>query len=69
MCDIKISLKAARINAGMTQAEAAKAIKVSTNTVCAWENGRTNVPKAAVMALASVYGLPFEAIFMPESST
>lgn len=69
MCEVKISLKAARINAGMTQAQAAKAIKVSTNSICAWENGKSPVPKVAVMALSQVYGLPFEAISMPISST
>jgi transcriptional regulator with XRE-family HTH domain len=35
----KITLKAARVNAGLTQKEAAEKLGVSPKTLCNWENG------------------------------
>lgn len=37
----KMTLKAARVNAGLTQKEVAEKLGVSNNTVCAWENGKS----------------------------
>ena len=37
---LQIYLKSARINAGMTQEEAAKAMNVSRSTVIRWEKAR-----------------------------
>lgn len=66
MCEIKITLAAARVNAGLTQAQAAEAIKVSTNSICAWEKGKTDIPKAAAMALSYIYKMPVENIILPD---
>jgi len=41
----RITLKAARINAGLTQKEAAKRLGVSNKTLGSWENG-VSIPKA-----------------------
>ena len=38
---MKITLKAARINAGMTQKEAAERIGISEQTLSSWERCRT----------------------------
>lgn len=38
---MKITLKAARINAGFTQDNAAKEIGVSSDTIRNWETGKT----------------------------
>ena len=65
MCDVKITLAAARVHAGLTQEEAAKAINVSVNTICAWEKGKNDIPKAAAMALSGVYKFPIENIILP----
>ena len=69
MCEIKITLAAARKNAGLTQTQAANAINVSVNSLCSWETGKSNIPKAAAMALAGVYNFPVENIILPEYST
>ena len=37
---LKISLKAARANANLTQADVAKALRKSKQTVVNWENGK-----------------------------
>lgn len=64
----KITLKAARVNAGYTQSEAAKELKVSNKTLCAWENGNS-MPKAdKIDALCKLYGVPYDGInFLPNS--
>lgn len=36
---LQISLAAARVNAGMTQDDVAKKMKVSKNTIVKWEKG------------------------------
>lgn len=36
---MKISIKAARVNAGLTQVELARKMNKSPTTVCRWENG------------------------------
>ena len=38
---MRITMKAARINRGLTQAEAAKALNVTKKTVGSWESGKT----------------------------
>lgn len=39
MRSVKITLAAARVNAGMTQEDVAKKLKVSKKTVINWEKG------------------------------
>lgn len=38
MENMKITLRAARVNAGMTQKEVAKKMGISNNTIVHWEN-------------------------------
>lgn len=57
-----ISMKAARINANLTQKEAAKALKISKNTLAGYEKGRS-VPKIDMAAaMAALYGLTVDDI-------
>lgn len=46
----KLSLKAARVNAGLGQKQAAKALNVSNKTLSNWENGKS-IPKADKIVL------------------
>ena len=41
---MRVTLKAARINKGLTQEDVAKAVKVTKKTVGSWEMGKT-MPK------------------------
>lgn len=60
MCNIQISLAAARKNAKMTMDAASEALRVSKSTLCRWEK-ENKAPYAAVMLMASIYKLPAEA--------
>lgn len=46
----KLTLKAARVNAGFAQKQAAKELKVSNKTLSNWENGKA-IPKADKISL------------------
>jgi DNA-binding XRE family transcriptional regulator len=52
-----ITMKAARVNAGLTQEEAAKKLDISKATLLGYENGRT-IPKVDVaQKMATLYRL------------
>jgi DNA-binding XRE family transcriptional regulator len=65
---LKITMAAARLNAGLTQAEAAKAIGVSKSTLVSYEKGRS-VPKMdTAKTMAAVYGCSVnQIIFLPNN--
>ena len=62
----KITLKAARVNAGLTQKEAAKVLKISNKTLLNWEKG-VSFPKAdKVEKICDLYGVAYDnIIFLP----
>jgi len=59
----KITLKAARVNAGLTQKEAAKRIGISYQTLSEYEKDASRIKLATIEKICSVYGLPSEYIF------
>ena len=66
---MKISLKAARINAGLTQSQVAKALKKGKQTIVNWESGKTTLDVANFTALCDLYGVKKDYIFLPMKST
>lgn len=66
---LKITLKAARVNAGMTQTQAAEKVGVIKETILNWENGKTKIKTIQLMALCQLYGVPIDNIILPENST
>ena len=66
---IRMTLKSARVNKGLSQKEASKALKVSNKTLCRWENG-VSVPKAdKIDAICELYGVPYDNLnFLPNGS-
>lgn len=66
---IQISIEAARVNAKLTQEEAARRQGVSRSTIIKWEKGKAipTIPKLHKMA--EVYGIPVDYIFLPFNST
>lgn len=65
MAEIKISLAAARVNAGMTQEEVANKFKVTKQTIVNWEKGRKELKPAEFNMLSEMYGIPKDYIFLP----
>jgi transcriptional regulator with XRE-family HTH domain len=60
--DYKISLKAARVNAKLTQEDVAKAIGKSKVTVAFWESGKTKITASDFIKLCELYGVPSSVI-------
>jgi len=65
----KISLKAARVNAELTQEQASDKMNVDRQTIINWEKGNTKVGTAQLMMLSQIYGLSVDYIFLPSKST
>ena len=62
----KISLKAARVNANMTQEQVAKAVHRNKQTIVNWETGITDITFGDVLKLCELYGVAVELIRGPE---
>lgn len=60
----KISLKAARVNAGMQQEVAAAKLHVDTATLRSWERGKTIPGYDKVMEMCRLYNYPIDYIFL-----
>ena len=58
----RISLAAARVNAGMTQEDVAAAMNVSKNTIVSWEKYKTEPSISQGKKLSELYGLPGDMI-------
>lgn len=67
--EFKITLAAARINAGLTQDDVAKKMHVSKNTVVNWEKNRISPRMSEMGMLAEIYSIPVRYIFLPSKST
>ena len=59
---IKISMAAARVNAGLTQKEAAEKIGVSRSTIKNWESGKTSPKYKHIGTICGVYAMPVDCI-------
>lgn len=63
---MKITLKAARVNAGLTQEEVAKKVNKSKNTIVNYENGKSIPDIETGKVLAALYGCSIDdLIFLP----
>jgi len=62
---IKISIAAARVNAGLTQKELATACKVSESTVISWEQGKTCPHIKRLPLLEKAFGIPLDYVKIP----
>ena len=66
---MSITLKAARINIGLNQDEAGKAIGVSGNVISNWERGLSFPSVKYIPKIEEVYGLPYDQInFLPKNN-
>lgn len=66
---LKITLRAARVNANLQQKTAAAKLGVSNRTLGNWENGKTQVPANKIAAICELYQLHYDnLIFLPNRS-
>ena len=60
--NFKISLKAARVNANLTQTEVAEAMHITRETLRNWENKITCPSKVQYDKLLELYNVPYNSI-------
>lgn len=60
---MKLTLKAARVNAGLTQKDAANLLKVHPQTLAKWEADNSKMPFAKVKLAEQLYGVDEGVIF------
>ena len=66
---VKISIRAARVNVGLSQKAAADAFDVSTKTLGSWEKGSTFPPADKIPEICALYGVPYDMLnFLPNDS-
>lgn len=59
---LQITMKAARVNAGYTQEQAAELLEVAIKTLQNWESGETSPTIEQGKKIAQIYGLSFDNI-------
>lgn len=62
----KLTLKAARVNAGYTQHDVADNMHVALSTVRNWENGTTSPKLSQFVKLCRLYNTPMDCIFFED---
>ena len=63
---MKVTLKAMRVNAGLTQTEAATAFGVTKRTLHSWESGKTYPTIRQLFEMCEKYGCTVDDIFLPD---
>ena len=62
----KITLRAARVNADLTQVQAAKAMGKTKQTIVNWESGASSIKYTDLVKLSELYKIPIENLLIPE---
>lgn len=66
---IKMTLKAARVNAGLSQKEAANKIGVTSDTLGNWERGKSYPNAINIKQIETVYAVKYDnIIFLPKDN-
>ena len=66
---VKITIKAARINVGLAQKEAADRLGISNKTLGNWENGVSFPPADMIPKICELYGMSYDNLnFLPTNS-
>lgn len=67
--NMQISLKAARVNAELSQQSVAEKLKISKSTLASWEKGRTFPSVIQMQKLCEIYQMTLDDIFLRSKST
>lgn len=65
MENVRVSLKASRVNANLSIEDVSKALKVTPQTIRRWENGKTQPNASTFLKLCDMYQISPAHIFMP----
>lgn len=65
---MQITLKAARVNKGLTQREAAKYLKVNFQTISKYEIDSSKIPMNLLKDMCSLYKIPMNYIILGKST-
>ena len=60
---IKITLRAARVNAGLRLVEAAQKFGINKDTLSKYEKDSSNIPRSFFINVEVIYGIPVDNIF------
>lgn len=58
----RITLAAARVNAGYSQKKAAQLLHISSKTLCRWENGESFPDQPKIEAMCKLYQVPYDCL-------
>ncbi|PHK48780.1 helix-turn-helix transcriptional regulator [Staphylococcus edaphicus] len=61
--DVKILLRAARINSGMNQQKASSLLGIHYQTLASWEKDSSDLPQSKMLLIEKIYGIPLKYIF------
>lgn len=61
---LKITLEAARVNAGLTQKQAAKSLGIHFQTLAKYEKDSTNISFSLLSKIEDLYKVPLSLIFL-----
>ena len=64
MEDLKISLRAARVNANLTLSKASELIGVTKTTLSSWERGKTEPKSSQIEKMSQIYRMPVKNFFI-----
>jgi putative transcriptional regulator len=64
-----ITLRAARVNAGLTQRDAAKSLGISVNTLASYERGKTFPEVPTIKEMETLYGIEYKDIIFSAKIT
>lgn len=66
---MQITLKAARVNCGLSQQEAARHVGVSPDTLRNWEAGRSYPNAINILKIEMAYGITYDQLsFLPKNN-
>ena len=66
---VKITIRAARTNVGLSQKEAADRLGISNKTLGNWENGVCFPPADMIPKICELYGMSYDNLnFLPSGS-
>ncbi|MCT0027159.1 helix-turn-helix transcriptional regulator [Lactococcus lactis] len=64
----KITLKAARVNAGLTAKEVGEIVGKNYQTILSYEKDSTEIPMGLARKLAEIYDYPIDFIFLGKTT-